>query len=96
MDGYAIARTIRQDAERKNVYLITIAGYADDEDQQLAKQAGFDEYCVKPGDLKFLDQMIKNGLCARPRQRVVQFTAPLSADCLPTLASSYGASLQNF
>ena len=67
MDGYAIARTIRQDAELKDVYLIAISGYAEDEDQQLAKQAGFDEYCVKPVDLKFLDQMIKNSLCARPR-----------------------------
>ncbi len=52
MDGYAIARTIRQDAQLKNVYLIAISGYAQDEDQQLAKQAGFDEYCVKPVDLK--------------------------------------------
>jgi PAS domain S-box-containing protein len=67
MDGYAIARTIRQDAELKNVYLIAISGYAQDDDQQLAKQAGFDEYCVKPVDLKFLDQMIKNRVCARPR-----------------------------
>ena len=56
MDGYAIARTIRQDAELKNVYLIAISGYAEDEDQQLARQAGFDEYYVKPIDLKFLDQ----------------------------------------
>jgi CheY-like chemotaxis protein len=46
--------------------LIAISGYAQDDDQQLAKQAGFDEYCVKPVDLKFLDQMIKNHLCARP------------------------------
>jgi CheY-like chemotaxis protein/two-component sensor histidine kinase len=67
MDGYAIARTIRQDAELKDVYLIAISGYAQDEDQQLAKQAGFDEYCVKPVDLKSLDQMIKNSLCVRPR-----------------------------
>jgi CheY-like chemotaxis protein/nitrogen-specific signal transduction histidine kinase len=67
VDGYAIARTIRQDAELKNVYLIAISGYAQDEHQQLAKQAGFDEYCVKPVDLKSLDQMIKNYLCARPR-----------------------------
>jgi PAS domain S-box-containing protein len=67
MDGYAIARTIRQDAELRDVYLIAISGYAQDEDQQLAKQAGFDEYCVKPVDLKSLDQMIKNCLCARPR-----------------------------
>jgi CheY-like chemotaxis protein len=66
MDGYAIARTIRQDADLKKVYLIAISGYAQDENQQLARQAGFDEYCVKPVDLKFLDQMIKNHLCARP------------------------------
>lgn len=60
MDGYAIARTIRQDAELKDVYLIAISGYAQDEDQQTARQAGFDEYCVKPVDLKFLDSLIKN------------------------------------
>ena len=60
MDGYAIARTIRQDAELKDVYLIAISGYAQDEDQQTARQAGFDEYCVKPVDLKFLDILIKN------------------------------------
>jgi two-component system CheB/CheR fusion protein len=60
MDGYAIARTIRQDAELKDVYLIAISGYAQDEDQQTARQAGFDEYCVKPVDLKFLDGLMKN------------------------------------
>jgi PAS domain S-box-containing protein len=67
MDGYAIARTIRQDAELKDVYLIAISGYAQDEDQQLARQAGFDEYCIKPVDLKFLDEMIKNRLRAPAR-----------------------------
>jgi signal transduction histidine kinase len=67
MDGYAIARTIRQDADLKKVYLIAISGYAQDENQQLARQAGFDEYCVKPVDLKSLDQMIKNRLGARAR-----------------------------
>ena len=65
MDGYTIARTIRQDAELKNVYLIAISGYAQDEDQQLARQSGFDEYCVKPVDLRFLDNLIKNRLGAR-------------------------------
>ena len=60
MDGYTIARTIRQDAAFKDIYLIAISGYALDEDQQRAKQAGFDEYCIKPVDLKHLDQLIKN------------------------------------
>jgi signal transduction histidine kinase len=67
MDGYTIARTIRQDAELKNVYLIAISGYAQDEDQQSARHAGFDEYCIKPVDLKFLDEMIKNHLGAPAR-----------------------------
>jgi PAS domain S-box-containing protein len=67
MDGYTIARTIRQDAELKDVYLIAISGYAQDEDQQLARQAGFDEYCVKPVDLKFLDNLLKNRLSDRAR-----------------------------
>ena len=65
MDGYAIARTIRQDAELKDVYLIAISGYAQDEDQQTVRQADFDEYCVKPVDLKFLDSLIKNRLADR-------------------------------
>jgi signal transduction histidine kinase len=67
VDGYTIARTIRQDAELKNVYLVAISGYAQDEDQQLAKQSGFDEYCVKPVDLRFVDEMIKNRLRAPAR-----------------------------
>ena len=67
MDGYAIARTIRQDAELKDVYLIAISGYAQDQDQQLARDAGFDEYCVKPVDLRFLDHLIKNRLSAGAR-----------------------------
>ena len=67
MDGYTIARTIRQDAELKDVFLIAISGYAQDEDQELARQAGFDEYCIKPVDLKFLDNLIKNHVIARAR-----------------------------
>jgi CheY-like chemotaxis protein len=67
MDGYAIARKIRQDVELKDVYLIAISGYAQDEDQQLARHAGFDEYCTKPVDLKSLDEMIKKRLGARAR-----------------------------
>lgn len=93
MDGYAIARTIRQDAELKNVYLIAISGYAEDETSNWRNRPVLTNTA---SSRVILNQMIKTGLCARPRQRVVQFTAPLSADCLPTLASSYGASLQNF
>ncbi|HEX6439276.1 MAG TPA: response regulator [Candidatus Binatia bacterium] len=60
MDRHAIARKIRQDPELKDVYLIAISGFGQDEDQQLARDAGFNEYRVKPVDLRSLDQLIKH------------------------------------
>ena len=50
----SVARTIRQDAGLKDVYLIPVSGYAQDEDQQKTRRAGFDEYFIKPVDLKYL------------------------------------------
>lgn len=60
MDGYSIAGTIRQDAELKGVYLIAISGYAQDEDKEKAEHAGFDEYFIKPVDLKHLSTLIQD------------------------------------
>ena len=41
MNGYAIARTIRQDAELKNVYLIDLGGTQRYEDQQFGETGRF-------------------------------------------------------
>jgi CheY-like chemotaxis protein len=49
MDGYGIARTIRQDAELKDVYLIAISGYAEDEDQQLADRSDLTNSVLSDG-----------------------------------------------
>jgi hypothetical protein len=54
------AGTIRHDAELQGVYLIAISGYAQDEDKEKAGHAGFDEYFIKPVDLKHLSTLIQN------------------------------------
>jgi signal transduction histidine kinase len=68
MDGYSIAGAIRRDAELKGVYLIAISGYAQDEDKQKARQAGFDEYFIKPVDLKHLSTLIQNRFSSAVRE----------------------------
>jgi PAS domain S-box-containing protein len=48
MDGYTVARTLRQDPKLKAAYLIALSGYGQKEDKEQAKIAGFDDYLTKP------------------------------------------------
>jgi len=50
MDGYQVARAIRQDKELSSAYVIALTGYGRDEDQQQASAAGFDMHLTKPID----------------------------------------------
>ncbi|MGZ8711348.1 MAG: ATP-binding protein, partial [Thermoanaerobaculia bacterium] len=48
MDGYEIARRLRQDAGLANLFLIALSGYGTDEDRRRAREAGFDLHLTKP------------------------------------------------
>ncbi|MCK9620432.1 MAG: PAS domain-containing protein [Methylobacter sp.] len=48
MDGYAVARALRQHPDLKTTILIALSGYGRPEDRELAKTAGFNDYLVKP------------------------------------------------
>jgi CheY-like chemotaxis protein len=59
MDGYEVARTIRQDSALKDIYLIAMTGYGQDEDKRHAFDAGFNEHITKPADPLVLEKMLK-------------------------------------
>jgi CheY-like chemotaxis protein len=48
MDGYQVAAHLRREEAVKDVTLIAISGYGQEEDRRLAKEAGFDHHLVKP------------------------------------------------
>ena len=48
MDGYAVARALRQHPDAKMTHLIALSGYGRPEDREQAKTAGFNGYLVKP------------------------------------------------
>ena len=50
MDGYAVARKLRQDPVTEMAYLIAVTGYGQDEDRNKALAAGFDLHLTKPVD----------------------------------------------
>ena len=57
MDGLQLARRVRERMGR-DIYLIVLTGYVRPEDQQAAKDAGFDDYLVKPVDRDDLIQAL--------------------------------------
>jgi CheY-like chemotaxis protein len=57
MDGYEVARRLRQGAEGGKLVLVAVTGYGQEEDRRRAREAGFDYHMLKPvdpGDLREL------------------------------------------
>jgi signal transduction histidine kinase/ActR/RegA family two-component response regulator len=54
MDGYAVARAMRERSELAGAWLVAITGYAQEEDEQRAAEAGFDVHLRKPVEMEKL------------------------------------------
>ena len=70
MDGYAVAREVRRDAESAELYLVALTGYGQEEDRRRSREAGFDAHLTKPMDFGEL-QRILTTLPARPSPNAV-------------------------
>jgi signal transduction histidine kinase/DNA-binding response OmpR family regulator len=58
MDGYAVARALRNDPSLASVYLIAATGYGQQEDQRRTREAGFDAHVTKPVDFAILKRLL--------------------------------------
>jgi CheY-like chemotaxis protein len=65
MDGHEVARRIRKLPEFKDVLLIAMTGWGQDEDRRRSSNAGFDYHLIKPADVGTLESLL---LSAAPRQ----------------------------
>lgn len=54
MDGFALARCLREDASTRDALLIALTGYGQAHDRVLTKAAGFEHHFVKPIDIDAL------------------------------------------
>ena len=58
MNGYEVARKMREQVWGKQAVMIAITGWGEDVDRQLSKDAGFDHHLVKPVDLDALTALL--------------------------------------
>ena len=52
MDGYEVAKRIRQQPDLENVVMIALTGYGQDTDRLASHLAGFEHHLVKPARLE--------------------------------------------
>jgi CheY-like chemotaxis protein len=59
MDGYEVARRVRQTEGTRSALLVAITGYGQDEDRRRSHEAGFDRHLVKPVDFEDLKTLVR-------------------------------------
>jgi signal transduction histidine kinase/DNA-binding response OmpR family regulator len=57
MDGYKVARRLRERPAGQNILLVALTGYGQEEDRRRSREAGFDHHLVKPVDHKVLKSL---------------------------------------
>jgi CheY-like chemotaxis protein len=58
MDGYEVARRIRQQPGREKVVLAALTGWGQQVDRRRTAEAGFDYHLVKPPEPKEVDNVL--------------------------------------
>jgi CheY-like chemotaxis protein len=58
MNGYDVARALRQRPRLSHALLVAVTGYGQDEDRRRSHDAGFDHHLTKPVDPEQLHAML--------------------------------------
>ena len=58
MDGFEVAKKVREELRLGNVVLVALTGYAQETDKQRALAAGFDHHLTKPADFTKVEKIL--------------------------------------
>jgi PAS domain S-box-containing protein len=58
MNGYDVAAAIRAEPVLREVYLVALSGYGQEEDRERARAAGFDHHLTKPVSMRGLETLL--------------------------------------
>ena len=58
LNGYEVAKRIRQEPALSGIVLVAMTGYGQENDLQLSRESGFDHHLVKPADFGKVQQIL--------------------------------------
>jgi CheY-like chemotaxis protein len=59
MDGWTVAKQIRQNCNRKRPFIVAVSGYGTEADKLRSQEVGIDLHLIKPVDPAELDDLLK-------------------------------------
>ena len=68
MDGYELARRLREQPRYRDLVLVALTGYGREQDRSAAHAAGFDDHLVKPAEIEALE-----GILTRDRVKLDEY-----------------------
>ena len=66
LNGFEVAKRLRQQPALHNVVLVALTGYGQESDRQRSRDAGFDHHLVKPGDFGKVLQILATVSASAP------------------------------
>jgi CheY-like chemotaxis protein len=69
MNGYEIAEVFQNDSQLKDIYLIALSGYAQPEDAERSRKAGFRNHLAKPVNLENLKAALNEAYSCISKQK---------------------------
>jgi signal transduction histidine kinase len=60
VQGYEVARRLREEAATSRCLLVALTGWGREDDRQRAREAGFDRHLVKPADPARIDEILED------------------------------------
>jgi CheY-like chemotaxis protein len=77
LDGYEVARRLREVPHLRSSLLIAVSGYGESADRDKARAAGFSHYVTKPADAAALADLIANNGKSESDSRPAPVTKPI-------------------
>jgi len=65
MDGYEVARAIRERPRDERVAVVAVTGWGQEDDRKRTRDAGFDDHLVKPAELSALETLLSQAVSGR-------------------------------
>lgn len=65
MNGYEVAKALRQIPSLANMTLVALTGWGGEQDRALSREAGFDRHLIKPVDMEVIESLFAEVIAAR-------------------------------
>jgi CheY-like chemotaxis protein len=71
MDGFETARRLRKLPAGREVMLVALTGWGEEETRRRAREVGFDRHLTKPADIRDLETLLVEVACENASKEVI-------------------------